>query len=121
VRCALAKDNDVRKGIRIMFVERLCQFYPVARISAAMKKNQWTPPHRFPQRVRTPSTRLAPSIGGSSNSNAAVGVTKVGKKWRARVEHQGQRYNLGFYTSWEAAAAAVDKKREELQQQARGS
>jgi hypothetical protein len=57
----------------------------------------------------------------ASNLPKKVGVTKVGKKWRARVEHQGQRYNLGFYTSWDEAAAAVDKKREELQQQARGS
>jgi hypothetical protein len=49
-----------------------------------------------------------------------AGVTwiKQSKNWRARVEHQGQRYNLGFYTSWEEAAAAVDGKRDALGQQA---
>jgi hypothetical protein len=51
------------------------------------------------------------------------GVTwiKQSKNWRARVEHEGIRYNLGFYTSWEDAATAVDEKREALRQQAHGS
>jgi hypothetical protein len=96
---------------------------PAASTRLSLKRRKV--PNRNAANAAADSTAPSATHGNASstanNPPKKVGVTKVGKKWRARVEHQGQRYNLGFYTSWEEAAVAVDKKREELQQQGPGS
>jgi hypothetical protein len=74
------------------------------------------------------ASRLASAgIGFSTTCENASAATSVPKKagvtwikesnnWRARVEHLGIRYNLGFYARWEDAAKAVDDKRQALGQ-----
>jgi hypothetical protein len=48
---------------------------------------------------------------------AGVSFCKKTHKWRARVEHDGNRKCLGFYSRWDDAAAAVDAERRALQAQ----
>ena len=47
-------------------------------------------------------------------SNSTRGTTKIGSKWQAQVRKSGKTFYLGLFDSREEAAAAAQKKRDEL-------
>ena len=53
VRCALAPPTDGRQGVRSLLLWRITEFYPVDKITAAMKRNEWIRPAKRSGRART--------------------------------------------------------------------
>jgi hypothetical protein len=133
VTCLLTdiQTDGQRKGVRSLQLRRVKEYFEVQSITAAMKRNEWIPPRvrRLRRRVASQdldaSTQLrtnttvdatTATVSAAASVPKKVGVTwiKESKKWRARVDHLGTRYNLGFHTRWEDAAKAVDDQRQVL-------
>jgi len=63
-------------------------------------------------------TAVAPRTGGPARNNTSgyrgVSFRKDEGKWTARFFHEGQRFHLGYFPTAEAAAAAIEVKRQSL-------
>ena len=90
---------------------------PIARSRAGSlggASSLGTGPRPAPFFGAPPSAVACPS---GHPKKAGVSFCKKTHKWRARVEHDGNRKCLGFYSRWDDAAAAVDAERRALQAQ----
>lgn len=65
-------------------------------------------------RVATDSQNRANTLRNANNTSGFRGVTKSGNKWVARLEHFGQRFQLGSFENKEDAHKAYLRKQEEL-------